>query len=136
MAGEAVLYAISQAKVEGSRVSRAFLTDLPRMDARDEIHSILLGRVIDGWIVIQRTSGPGTFEELDRVARREWRKLIKTRARSQRNRRDRHTPYANVQRRLIQKQIQGVIPRIGTIESVTEPPDRSTISQTQKLLSP
>jgi hypothetical protein len=75
------LYAISQAKVDGSRVSRAFLTDLPRMDARDEEHSILLGRVIDGWIVVQRTSGPGTFEELDKVARREWRKLIKTRAR-------------------------------------------------------
>jgi hypothetical protein len=76
------LYAISQVKLDGSRVSRAFLTDLPRMDAREEEHSILLGRVIDGWIVVQRTSGPATFEELDEVARREWRKLIKTRARS------------------------------------------------------
>lgn len=75
------LYAISQVKVDGSRVSRAFLTDLPRMDAREEEHSILLGRVIDGWIVVQRTSGPATFEELDKVARREWRKLIETRAR-------------------------------------------------------
>jgi hypothetical protein len=77
------LYAITQAKVDGSRVSRAFLTDLPRMDARDEVHSILLGRVIDGWIVVQCTSGPGTFEALDRVARREWRKLVKMRARSE-----------------------------------------------------
>ena len=77
------LYAISQVKVDGSRVSRAFLTDLPRVDAREEEHSILLGRVIDGWIVVQRTSGPATFEQLDKVARREWRKLIKTRARSE-----------------------------------------------------
>jgi hypothetical protein len=75
------LYAISQVKVDGSRVSRAFLADLPRMDAREEKHSILLGRVIDGWIVVQRTTGPLTFEELDKVARREWRKLIETRAR-------------------------------------------------------
>lgn len=81
------LYAISQVKVDGSRVSRAFLPDLPRMDARDEEHSILLGRVIDGWIVVQRTTGPGTFEELDRVARREWRKLVKTRARPEDSRR-------------------------------------------------
>jgi hypothetical protein len=75
------LYAISDVKVDGSRLSRAFLTDLPRMDARDEVHSILLGRVIDGWIVVQATSGPGTFEELDEVAQREWRKLVRTRAR-------------------------------------------------------
>lgn len=81
------LYATSRVKVGGSRVSRAFLTDLPRMDAREEEHSILLGREIDGWIVVQRTSGPGTFEELDKVARREWRKLIKTRARSEAARR-------------------------------------------------
>lgn len=74
------LYAISQVKVDGSRVSRAFLTDVPRMDAREEEHAILLGRVIDGWIVVQRTSGPATFEELDTVARREWRKLVETRA--------------------------------------------------------
>jgi hypothetical protein len=77
------LYAISQAKMDGSRVSRALLTDLPRMDAREEEHSILLGGAIDGWIVVQRTTGPGTFEELDTVARREWRKLMKTRARSE-----------------------------------------------------
>lgn len=75
------LYAVSQVKMDGSRVSRAFLTDLPRMDAREEEHSLLLGRVIDGWIVVQRTSGPGTFEELDKVARREWRRLVQTRAR-------------------------------------------------------
>lgn len=75
------LYAISRVKLDGSRVSRAFLTDLPRMDARDEIHSILLGRMIDGWIVVQRTSGPGTSEELEKVARREWRELMQTRTR-------------------------------------------------------
>lgn len=75
------LYAISRAKVEGSRVSRAVLADLPRMDARDEVHSVVLGRLIDGWIVVQRTSGPATLEELDAVARREWRKLLETRTR-------------------------------------------------------
>jgi hypothetical protein len=75
------LYAISQVKVDGSRVSRAFVSDLPRMDAREEVHSLVLGRVIDGWIVVQTTSGPATLEELDEVARREWSKLIKTRTR-------------------------------------------------------
>lgn len=75
------LYAISRVRMEGSQVARALLADLPRMDARDERHSILLGRVIDGWIVVQRTTGPGTFEELEQVARREWRKLVGTRAR-------------------------------------------------------
>ena len=76
-------YAISRAKLDGSRVARALLTDLPRMDARDEVHSILLGRVIDGWIVVQATSGPGTLEALDAVARREWRKLTRTPGRAE-----------------------------------------------------
>ncbi|MEA3066131.1 MAG: hypothetical protein QOJ27_2592, partial [Sphingomonadales bacterium] len=76
-----LLYAIGRTRIGGKRVLRASLPDFPRYDARDETFTIVLGAAMDGWVVVQRTTGPsGERERIERTAAEEWRKLISTRS--------------------------------------------------------
>ena len=74
-------YTISRAHVGGMRIWRAVLPDFPRSDARQEERSVILGTVIDGWIVVQRTTGAASADLIEQIATREWQKLLGTRAR-------------------------------------------------------
>jgi hypothetical protein len=76
-----LLYAIDRTRIGGKSLFRASLPDFPRYDARDETFTIVLGAVMDGWIVVQSTTGPSSERErIERTADDEWRKLMSMRS--------------------------------------------------------
>ena len=74
-----ILYDIDQARIDGRRIARAALPDFSRADAREEEFSLVLGIEIDGWIVVQQTSGRDTKANIERIALKEWRRLMASR---------------------------------------------------------